>query len=370
MSEKLLVQTRHFQLHLGEKGFFLESGRILPEVNIAYETYGVLNADRSNVILICHALTGNAHAAGYNHESESKPGWWDAMIGPGKVLDTNKYFIVSTNVIGGCHGTTGPRSVNPATGRRYNIQFPVVTVKDMVRAQWLFVKQCFHVEKIHTVIGGSLGGMQVLQWAISYPSKVERAVVIAATGRISPQAIAMNKVGRQAIMRDPNWKNGNYPDGAGPVDGLGVARMMGHISYLSYDSMQRKFGRDFKKTDGFYDFFGEFQVESYLDYNGYNFAKRFDANSYLYLIKAMDLFDIGMDNGYREVLAAITSRTLVVSIASDILFPAHESRELYQAMSEEGVDVTYHEMDSDVGHDGFLVDYHLLVPVVESFLNA
>ncbi|ADU65676.1 homoserine O-acetyltransferase [Desulfurispirillum indicum S5] len=370
MDEKILVQARNFRLHLGEKGFFLESGRILPEVSIAYETYGTLNADKSNAILVCHALTGSAHAAHYHSPDDQKPGWWDDVIGPGKTLDTNTYFIICSNILGGCNGTTGPRSINPLTGRRYDIQFPVVTIKDMVHAQWLFLKQCFQIERLHSVIGGSLGGMQVLEWAISYPEKLERAIVIAATGRISAQALAMNKVGRQAIMRDPNWKNGNYPDGAGPVDGLSIARMMGHISYLSYDSMQRKFGRDFKKNDGLYDFFGEFQVESYLNYNGYNFAKRFDANSYLYITKAMDLFDVGMGNGYREILSRIRARTLVVSIASDMLFPPWESEELFRVMHEEGVSVSYYEMESDVGHDGFLVDYHVLNPVLESFIGS
>lgn len=368
--DKTVVHTRSFTLHLGEKGLFLQSGRILPAVTLAYETYGSLNEEKSNAILICHALTGNAHAAFYHHESDNKPGWWDDVIGPGKCIDTDRYFVICTNILGGCDGTTGPRSINPLTGRQYNTQFPVVTITDMVHAQRLFLSQCFGIRRLYAVVGGSLGGMQALQWGISYPNRIERIVVIGATGRISAQALAFNKVGRQAIMRDPNWKNGNYPDGAGPIDGLAIARMMGHISYLSYDSMNRKFGRDFKKTDGFYDFFGEFQVESYLNYNGYNFSKRFDANTYLYITKAMDLFDVGLERSYHEAMGTIKARVLIVGITSDILFPIAESEKLTNSLVKHGKDVTYYAMESDVGHDGFLVEYPKLTPIMQDFLNS
>ena len=280
------VETKEFTIN---GTIELESGKTLDNVTVAYETYGDLNKDKTNAILVCHALTGDAHAAGW-HRNASKPGWWDIIIGPGKALDTNKFFVICTNVLGGCKGTTGPSSINPETGKEYGMDFPVITIKDMVNVQEILVSNCFGIEKLTAVIGGSMGGMQVLQWMISYPDMVKKAIPIATTGRSTPQQIAFNAVARQAIFSDPKWNEGNYYETNDiPKSGLGVARMMAHITYLSDLAMEEKFGRDLQdKSNLSYALEDEFQVESYLSHQGETFVQRFDANSYLYITKAVD----------------------------------------------------------------------------------
>ena len=285
----------------------LESGEKLGPLTLAYETYGSLNADRTNAILVFHALSGDAHAAGY-HEGDDSPGWWDGMIGPGKAFDTDKYFVICSNVIGGCKGSTGPSSENPQTGRPYGLDFPIITIKDMVNAQKKLIDS-LGIDKLLSVAGGSMGGMQALQWAVSYPSRLLSAIPIATTARHSPQQIAFNEVGRQAIMADPNWNNGDYYGGTPPTRGLSVARMVGHITYMSDASMGEKFGRRFKDRLENEKFEPDFEVEGYLQYRGDNFVKRFDANSYLYITKALDYFDLhngkgygpGLERGYGQV---------------------------------------------------------------------
>ncbi len=280
------TQYAHFDVELR-----LESGRLLGPLTLAYETYGTLNADKSNVILVTHAWTGNAHAAGYHAEDDRKPGWWDNMIGPGKVLDTDRYFILCSNTIGSCKGSTGPTTVNPRTKRPYRLNFPVIMVRDMVRAQKFLLDQ-LGITSLVSIVGGSMGAMQAIEWAIHYPDMVRSIVPIAGTGKTSPMAIALNALARQAIFNDPLFKKGNYHPEHPPADGLALARAVGHISFLSDASMQLKFERRFSVRDGMFDFFGKFEVERYLYYNGRNFVDQFDTNAFLYLAKALDLYDV------------------------------------------------------------------------------
>ena len=341
----------------------LESGQTLSSYRIAYETYGTLNKERNNAILICHALSGDAHAAGY-HEGDSRPGWWDSSIGPGKGFDTSKFFVICSNVLGGCKGTTGPSSPDPDTGTPYGIRFPVVTIKDMVNAQMALVRR-LGIDQLFAVAGGSMGGMQVLQWAISFPEKMKRAVVIASSAYSSPQQIAFNAVGRRAIISDPEWREGNYYGKSSPSNGLSLARMIGHITYLSDESMYSKFGRRLqdKQTIG-YDFNTDFQVESYLSHQGDSFVKRFDANSYLYVTKAIDYFDLNEEDSLIRGLSKARSNTLVIAVSSDWLYPPYQSQEIVTALSANNVKVKYAEIKSNYGHDAFLVEpgqlnYHL-----------
>src|SRR5512136_2964202 len=267
----------------------LESGRILGPITLAYETYGELNANRSNAILVAHAWTGDAHRAGKRREDDPKPGWWDVIVGPGRLLDTDRYSVICSNVIGCCYGSTGPASINARTGKRYNLTFPVITVRDMVRAQKLLIDH-LGIGKLLTVLGGSMGGMQALEWATQFPDRIASAIVLATTAQPSAQAIAMNAIARWAIFNDPTWRKGEYHKN--PKDGLALARGIGHICFLSDESMTAKFGRRFSARDGQFDFFGQFEVERYLNYNGYSFVDRFDANSFLYLAKSLDLYDV------------------------------------------------------------------------------
>jgi homoserine O-acetyltransferase len=341
----------------------LESGQSLPAYRIAYETYGKLNNEKNNAILICHALSGDAHAAGY-HDRDDRPGWWDNAIGPGKGFDTSKFFVICSNVIGGCKGTTGPSSLDPATGRPYGIRFPVVTVKDMVNAQKALLDH-LGIDQLFAVAGGSMGGMQVLQWSVTYPERMKRAVVIASSAYSSPQQIAFNAVGRRAIISDPAWVEGDYYGSSPPSNGLSLARMIGHITYLSDESMYSKFGRRLqnKETIG-YDFNTDFQVESYLSHQGDSFVKRFDANSYLYITKAIDYFDLNEGDSLIKGLSRVRSSTLVITVSSDWLYPPYQSQEIVTALSANNVKVKYAEIKSDYGHDAFLVEpgqlnYHL-----------
>jgi homoserine O-acetyltransferase/O-succinyltransferase len=348
-----IVQTKYFTL---SEGLALESGEILSPVTLAYETYGMLNTAKSNAILVLHALSGDAHAAGF-HEGDKNPGWWDDTIGRGKAFDTNKYFIICSNVIGGCKGSTGPSSINTKTNKPYGLDFPAITIKDMVNAQSGLVKH-LGIEKLLAVAGGSMGGMQALEWAISFPEKVSATIVIATTSRHSPQQIAFNEVGRQAIMSDPDWKGGNYYNkGISPVRGLSLARMIGHITYMSDTSMSEKFGRRVKDVKQGTRFSPDFEVEGYLQYKSDNFVKRFDANSYLYITKALDLFDITNGSSLSDVFTVAKDvKFLVMAFKSDWLYPAYQSKDIVKACKLSNIDVTYCELNSTYGHDAFLIE--------------
>ncbi|MDD1675323.1 MAG: homoserine O-acetyltransferase [Methanomicrobiales archaeon] len=350
----------------------LESGQNLFPVRIAYETYGRLNRRKSNAILICHALSGDSHAAGLTRESA--PGWWDIVIGPGKAFDTDRYFIICSNVIGGCKGSTGPSSTNPETKRPYGISFPVITIGDMVRAQKALIDH-LGIQQLFAVAGGSMGGMQVLQWAVSYPQTVRKAIVIASTSASTPQQIAFNEVGRQAIISDPEWNGGDYYDlksydSAGPVRGLSLARMVGHITYLSDASIHEKFGRNLQKRERLgYDFSTEFQVESYLHHQGDTFTRRFDANSYLYITKAIDYFDIRKEGSLISSFEGLKASFLVISVTSDWLYPPYQSEEIVAALNANDVDVQYCEIRSVHGHDAFLLEGGQLNYLIGRFLS-
>jgi homoserine O-acetyltransferase len=348
----------------------LDGGTTLAPVDVAYETYGELNAEKTNAILILHAFSGDAHAAGISPET-GKPGWWDNMIGPGKAFDTNRYYVICSNVLGGCRGTTGPSSINPDTGCPYGMSFPVITIRDMVRLQKMLIDH-LGISRLLSVSGGSMGGMQALDWAVSYPDAVVSAIPIAATSRHSAQQIAFNEVGRQAIIADLDWCDGNYYGKKPPARGLALARMVGHITYMSDDSMREKFGRRLRGKNSFgFDFDVDFEVESYLRYRGNEFVNRFDANSYLYITKAMDYFDLTNGNG--SLAAAFESakaRFLVISFSSDWLYPSYQSQEVVRALRSRNVDVAYCELPSNYGHDAFLVDVGEQTDLVRGFLAS
>jgi homoserine O-acetyltransferase len=345
----------------------LESGRILGPLTLVYETCGELNANRSNAILVAHAWTGDAHLAGKYSEEDKKPGWWDAIVGPGRLLDTDRYFVICSNVIGSCYGSTGPSSINPKTGKKYNLTFPVITVRDMVRAQQLLIDH-LGIDRLLTVLGGSMGGMQALEWATQFPDRIASAIVLAATARPSAQAIAMNAVARWAIFNDPTWKKGEYRKN--PKDGLALARGIGHITFLSDESMTAKFNRRFSARDGLFDFFGQFEVERYLNYNGYNFVDRFDTNSFLYLAKALDLYDAAW--GYEsleEAFAQIRVPLQFFAFSSDWLYPPYQTGEMVQVLEKLGKPVEYHLIESSYGHDAFLLEHETFAPMVRGFLD-
>ncbi len=348
----------------------LESGACLSPVEVAYQTYGVLNASKSNAILILHAFSGDAHAAG-THPETGKPGWWEDMIGPGKAFDTDKYFVICSNVLGGCQGTTGPGSVNPQTGCPYAMSFPVFTIGDMVRVQKMLI-DWMGISRLLAVAGGSMGGMQALEWAASYPGHVVAAIPIATTARHSPQQIAFNEVGRQAIMADPDWNNGEYYSGKPPARGLAVARMVGHITYMSDESMREKFGRRLREKEKFgFDFSVDFEVESYLRYRGSQFVNRFDANSYLYITKAEDYFDLTSGTGsLAGAFGKAKARFLVISFSSDWLYPSYQSQDIVRVLRRSNHDVAYCELPSDYGHDAFLVDVAEQSEVIRGFLGS
>ena len=353
-----------------ERPLELECGQSLNSVTQAYETYGKLSPACDNAILIFHALSGDAHVAGYHTRTDKKPGWWDIMVGPSKPFDTSKYFVICVNVIGGCKGSTGPSSVNPHTGRPYGLGFPMVTVGDMVRAQKSLIDH-LGISKLLAVTGGSLGGMQALDYAVRYPHGVASVLAIATTARLSAQGIAFNEVGRQAIMADPNWQGGEYYNKTLPQAGLAIARMIGHITYLSEEQMHAKFGRRLQNRQSFgYDFKTEFQVESYLRYQGNSFVRRFDANSYLYITKATDYFDLAA--GHRSLVEALENARaefLVVSFTSDWLFPTHQSKDLVRALQANGVQTTFLEIPSAYGHDAFLLPNDQMAETITGFLG-
>lgn len=368
-----VTETRSVQLFADGEPLRLAGGAELSPITVAYETYGTLNADAGNAIFVCHALTGDAHAAGLSSAgSDAKVGWWDGFIGPGKGLDTDRYYVICANVLGGCQGTTGPGSINPATGRRYCLDFPFLTVRDVVRVHSELVRK-LGVNQLLAVVGGSLGGMQVLEWAVSHPDQLKAAVVLASAPKLSAQGIAFNAVGRRAIYADPGFANGDYYDSDGPRYGLALARMVAHITYLSEDSIELKFGRRLQDSDRFAFSMQketEFQIESYLHYQGKRFVQRFDANSYLYLTRAMDYFDLS--EGYQslaESLSRTRARFLVASYDTDWLFPTSQSRGLVTALLQVGRHVSFVELPCPFGHDSFLIDLEPLKQLVGSFLD-
>jgi homoserine O-acetyltransferase len=365
-----VVAAKYFTLAAPPDEIMLECGERLGPITLAYETYGELDKDRSNAILVLHALSGDAHAAGF-HAGDKNPGWWDGMIGPGKGLDTDRYFVVCSNVIGGCRGSTGPSSNNPKTGRRFGTDFPLVTIRDMVNAQRQLIDH-LGIEKLLAVIGGSMGGMQVLQWMVSYPERIRSAIPIATTLKHTPQQIAFNEVGRQAIVADVNWRNGNYYEHSAPARGLAVARMVGHITYMSDMSMAEKFGRRLKepKMPRQVKFVPEFEVEDYLEDRGDDFVKRFDANSYLYITKAIDYFDILGSKRISEIFKGLKMKVLIMAFKSDWLYPAYQSQEIARACKLASVDATYCEINSTYGHDAFLLEMEEETYLVKHFLNS
>jgi homoserine O-acetyltransferase len=350
----------------------LDAGGTLAPLTVAYQTYGTLDAAKANAVLVCHALTGDQHVAN-THPITGKPGWWGAMVGPGRPIDTDRFFVICSNVVGGCMGTTGPASIDPATGRVYGLDLPVITIRDMVRAQAMLVER-LGIDTLFCVVGGSMGGMQVLQWAASYPERVFSAMPIATAARHSSQNIAFHEVGRQAVMADPDWRAGRYIDaGTRPEKGLGVARMAAHVTYLSDQALHAKFGRKLQDRDApTFAFDADFQVESYLRHQGRSFVERFDANSYLYMTRAMDYFDLAADGGGRlaRVFQGTRTRFCVASFTSDWLFPTAESRAVVHALNAAGASVSFVEIETDKGHDAFLLDVPDLVTTSRGFIAA
>jgi homoserine O-acetyltransferase len=360
-----IVRRQH--AHFAQR-LHLRSGKTLEGFTLAYETYGKLNAQRSNAILICHALSGDAHVAGYHtHDPNEPPGWWDDAVGAGKMFDTDRYFVICSNVIGGCQGSTGPASL-AADGKPYALRFPIITIADMVQAQ-RHLMDYLGIQRLFAVAGGSMGGMQALQWAVDYPDRVETVLFLASTPRSSAQNIAFNEIGRQAIYADPNWNNGNYYGRTPPAAGLAVARMVGHITYMSEHSLEVKFSRALQTASQHrYTFGTEFAVESYLQHQGEKFVRRFDANSYLYITKALDYFDIA--EGYStlaEALEGVKARFLVISFSSDWLYTAAQARELVDALAGRSVD--YHHVQAHLGHDSFLVEVETMTQLVGGYLE-
>jgi homoserine O-acetyltransferase len=350
----------------------LDCGVALTPFSIAYETYGQLNADKSNVVLICHALTADQHVASA-HPITGKGGWWEVMVGPGLPIDTNRFFVICQNVIGGCMGTSGPKEVNPATGKPYGLDFPVITIADMVRAEAMLLDR-LGINSLFCVIGGSMGGMQALQWAAAYPERVFSAIPIATAARHSAQNIAFHEVGRQAIIADPEWRGGAYLTlGTNPAKGLAVARMAAHITYLSEAALHRKFGRNLQNREKVtYGFDADFQIESYLRHQGMTFVDRFDANSYLYITRAMDYFDLAADYGgvLANAFRGTTARFCVVSFTSDWLFPTSDSRQIVHALNAVAANVSFVEIDTDKGHDAFLLDEPVMFATLRGFIDS
>ncbi len=365
-----IVETRYYTFAEPPHEMVLESGAKLGPVTLAYETYGSLNAERSNAILIAHALSGDAHAAGKHHQDDRKFGWWEEMIGPGRAFDTDKYFVICSNVLGGCMGSTGSSSVNPATGKPYGLDFPFVTIGDMVRAQRELIRH-LGIDRLLAVAGGSMGGMQVLDWATRYPELLQAALVIATSYRNGAQQIAFHAVGRHAIQADEEFKGGDYYEKESPANGLAIARMLAHITYLSDESMSAKFGRSLRGNGTLrFDLGKEFSVESYLDHQGEQFVNRFDANTYLYISKAIDYFDISAQYGSLDAaMGRVQARTLVLSFSSDWLYPPEQSEEIVYALTRQQKDVTYCNIESGFGHDAFLLEFDTMTPVIEGFLK-
>lgn len=367
-----IVSTKFVNLFESSSLLVLAGGQRIGPITVAYETYGELSPQRDNAIFVCHALTGDAHVAGKHKIDSRKPGWWDELVGPDKGLDTNRYFVICANVLGGCQGTTGPNCVDPNTKLRYALNFPFITVEDMVQVHSELVRH-LGIDRLLGVIGGSLGGMQVLSWAAKFPDQIRSAIVLASGAKLSAQGIAFNMVGRRAITADPNFNAGDYYDSEVPRVGLSLARMVAHITYLSEASMEKKFGRRLQHSDQFayaLEKEVEFQIESYLHYQGKRFVERFDANSYLYLTRAMDYFDLVESYGsIRNALAKTDARFLVAGYSTDWLFPTLQSREIAQALLAERKDVTFVELSSPYGHDSFLLEVEPLEELLNPFLE-
>ncbi len=366
-----LVKEQRFTFASIEDPMKLESGHTLGPVDIVYETYGEPNEDRSNAILILHALSGDAHVAGYHHPNDKQTGWWEEMIGPGKGFDTRKYWVICSNIIGGCKGSTGPSSINPQSGKSYCLDFPVITIRDMVEAQKKLIDH-LGISQLYSLTGGSMGGFQVLEWTLRFPEMTRSAICIASCSRLSAQALAFNAVGRNAVKSDPGWKKGCYYGTPGPVQGLAIARMIGHITYLSDLSMDSRFGRRLQSADQFsYEFATEFAIESYLQHQGQKFTERFDANSYLYITKSMDYFDIARSRGsLDDAFGTAKAKYLFVSYNSDWLFPTEQSREIVRSLKRNKKDVSFIEIDSPYGHDAFLVEHEQLKRIIVPFLES
>lgn len=355
-----------------DQGLRMDAGTMLSPLTIAFQTFGELNADRTNAVLVCHALTGDQFVA-CTHPITGKPGWWENMVGPGKPINTDRYFVICANVVGGCLGTTGPASINPETGKPYGLGLPVVTIRDMVNAQAKLIDY-LGIETLFCVAGGSMGGMQVLQWAASYPDRIFAALPIATATRHSSQNIAFHEVGRQAVMADPEWRSGNYLEhGTKPIKGLAVARMAAHITYMSDEALHRKFGRKLQdRIAPTFSFDADFQIESYLRHQGSTFVERFDANSYLYVTRAMDYFDMAADHGgvLSKAFVGTKTRFCVVAFTSDWLFPSSESRAIVHALNAGGASVSYVEIETDHGHDSFLLNIPDFITTTRGFLDS
>lgn len=348
----------------------LDNGRTLGPVTLAYETYGTLNEDSSNAILIATGLTADSHAAGYYTPEDAYPGWWDGLIGAGKAFDTNRYFVICSNVIGGCMGSTGPASIYPITGKPFGMLFPVITVRDMVNAQRRLIDH-LGIKKLLAVTGGSMGGLQALEWARTYPERVRSIIPVSCSAHLTAQGIAFNEIGRQTIMADPHWNSGSYYDKKPPTYGLAIARMIGHITYLSEEKLQHRFGRkmvdaEIIKADGA----DQFEIESYLHYKGHTFVERFDANSYLYITRAIDLFDLAEDGSLLKGLEKINTDSLFITMSSDWLFPPTETIQIVEGLRKQKKRVEYHEIKTFHGHDGFLIETEAMTPPIKKFLNS
>ena len=369
------VGGRKFAHFPHDRPFALDGGKVLSSVSIAYESWGTLNEDATNAILICHAWTGDSHVSGAAEEGNPTPGWWEGVVGPGKAIDTNKWFVVCSNVIGGCQGSTGPATAHPEDGQLYGPRFPVITVRDMVRAQ-VRLTDMLGIRKWHSVVGGSMGGMQVLEWAVTFPDRVKTIIPIATCAQATAQQIAWGAIGRRAIRLDPKWRNGEYYDaavGEGPWEGLAIARMLSQVTFRSDNVFTERFGRALVDMDADYNGLGlwdRFEVEGYLDHHGDRLIRRFDTNSYLIIGKAMDLHDIARGRGTLDTaMSRITAPTLVLGISSDILYPTYQQKQIHSLLSEKGVDSTYVEIDSPHGHDAFLINFDQVGAPIKSFLE-
>jgi homoserine O-acetyltransferase len=369
------VGSRKFAQFPHDRPFALDGGMVLTDVSIAYETWGTLNENATNAILICHAWTGDSHVSGSAEDGHPTPGWWEGVVGPGKAIDTNKWFVVCSNVIGGCQGSTGPATAHPEDGQLYGPRFPVITVRDMVRAQ-VRLTDMLGIRAWHSVVGGSMGGMQVLEWAVTFPDRVKTIIPIATCAQATAQQIAWGAIGRRAIRLDPKWRNGEYYDAAigdGPWEGLAIARMISQVTFRSDNVFTERFGRALVDMDADYNGLGlwdRFEVEGYLDHHGDRLIRRFDTNSYLIIGKAMDLHDIARGRGSLDTaMSRIKAPTLVMGISSDILYPTYQQKQIHSILSEKGVDSTYVEIDSPHGHDAFLINFDQVGAPIEAFLE-
>ena len=369
------VGSRKFAQFPHDRPFALDGGMVLTDVSIAYETWGTLNENATNAILICHAWTGDSHVSGSAEDGHPTPGWWEGVVGPGKAIDTNKWFVVCSNVIGGCQGSTGPATAHPEDGKLYGPRFPVITVRDMVRAQ-VRLTDMLGIRAWHSVVGGSMGGMQVLEWAVTFPDRVKTIIPIATCAQATAQQIAWGAIGRRAIRLDPKWRNGEYYDaaiGEGPWEGLAIARMISQVTFRSDNVFTERFGRALVDMDADYNGLGlwdRFEVEGYLDHHGDRLIRRFDTNSYLIIGKAMDLHDIARGRGSLDTaMSRIKAPTLVMGISSDILYPTYQQKQIHSILSEKGVDSTYVEIDSPHGHDAFLINFDQVGAPIEAFLE-